>query len=473
YKFDVTTDEDVPYDFAKVKGAGICRWPEFPYKVSWLESELDKNSLFRFFKEKYAHENFYWTSHGFTHQRLDIATANDVKNQVETNKKMAVRLGFFEKNIFSKNTIVTPHSSGLHNVDAIETFMNDSIETAFGNINRKDITNAESDIKGAYIPWRTTMESSNIDGFSVIPRIPTMIFHQCSTPLENTIKYNKIFEGTGMGASFDEILNRDTQQALLYLLQLRHNPFQFHQANLRSADLPDKKSLVELWTEKLIEKYNQYVKWPIVSIKSDDLRTSFFEREKFENCDLTQQLLYNGTHIVALALSSNNRSCKVPIALPKNTSIVKNDLYILKDILSVEQVNESDPITLWVRLNNNSIVLNFEPSIPWGEYKIDTRYGTVEKKSTKSAESTETDYFSKDEENERKYTVHNVISNVITNILKLGSNTGGIKNKYGYTTEQLNNIKALKELEKSRLYSEGVSKIQESRKKDEAIKNHR
>jgi len=379
---------------------------------------------------------------------------------------MAVRLGFSEKDIFSKHTIVTPRSTGLHNVDAIESFMKDSIEVAFGNINRDDINNDEMNEKGAYIPWRTTMESSNIDGFSVIPRIPTMLFQQCSTPYENTVKYNKIFEGTGMGASFDEIINRDTQQALLYLLQLRHNPFQFHQANLRNADLPLRKSMLERWTEKLVEKYNKYVKWPIVSIKSDDLRTSFFEREKFENCDLTQQMIYNGTHIIALSLSSNNRSCRIPVALPKDISITKDDLVLLKDILSVEQVNEFDPITLWVRMNDNSIALNFEPAIPWGEYKINTRYGTVEKRSTES------DYVEKVNGGKGKYNAHKIITNVITNVLKYGSKTSELKEKIGYTTEQLKNIKALKELEKSRLYAEGVSKIQENRKKEETIKKY-
>jgi len=230
-----------------------------------------------------------------------LATSEDVINQINTNIKMAVRLSIYDNN-FSKRTIITPGSSGLHNVDAIEAFFNRSIISASGNINRPDITKDEFYEKNAYLPWRTTEESSNIANFSVIPRIPTMIFSECSTPLENTVKYNRIFEGTGIGTSFDEILNRDSQMALLYLLQLRHNPFQFHQSNLRSADLPSKKSLIELWTEKLIDTYNKYVKWPIISLKVDDIHNTFLEREKYEKCNLEQKLIHNNTHIISITL---------------------------------------------------------------------------------------------------------------------------------------------------------------------------
>ncbi|ORX56606.1 hypothetical protein BCR36DRAFT_580921 [Piromyces finnis] len=469
YNLDIEEDEGVSNNFIKPKGTGVCKWPEYPYPATWLESELDKNSLFNFFKEKYAHENFYWASHGFTHQSLNNATFTDVANQIEVNKKMALHLGISDKGIFSRHVIIPPHSSGLHNGDAIDAFIKNNIEVAFGNIHREDITNDESNEKAAYMAWRTTLESSNVDNYPVIPRIPTMLFRQCSTPSENTVKYNKMFEGTGLIASFDEILNRDTQQALLSLFQLRHYPFQFHQANLRSADLPNQKSLVEQWTEKLVEKYNQYVKWPIVSVKSDDIRTSFLEREKFENCDLTQQLIYNGTHIIAVSLTATNKSCRIPIALPNGISIVENDLFLLKDILTVEQVNESDPITLWVHLNNNSVALNFEPAIPWGEYKVNTRYGTLAKKST----TTEDDYyFDKESKTKGNYTAHDIITNVITNILKFNLESNKLRNELGYTSEQLRNVKALNELEKSRLYAEGSGKIQERRKKDKTIKKY-
>lgn len=504
----MTEDTKVSDDYIKPKGSGICRWPHFPYDVSWLEVELSKNDLFNYIKNKEKNKNFYWSSHGFTHQNLNLATSSDVKNQVDTNVKMAVRLGIYESS-FSKRTIITPDSSGLHNVDAIETFFNSSITSATGNINRPDISNDEFYEKNAYIPWRTTVESSNIDDFPVIPRIPTMIFGQCSTPLENTIQYNRIFEGTGIEASFDEILERDSQQALLYLLQLRHNPFQFHQSNLRNADLPGKKSLVELWTEKLIDKYNNYVKWPIVSAKVDDIHSSFLERESFEKCDLEQKLVYNNTHIVAISLKSK-KECKVPIALPYGVGIAEDDLIIYKNKLSIEQVSEVDPITIWVDINNDSLYLSFEPAIAWGKFKVTTRYNTLAERSVTDEEEDDADannyYFKKEDETKTKSKTkkskktktktkskskkaksktktessmnknvnssHNIVKNIITNVLKFNSISNKMTSEYGYTSEQLTNPKALKELEKSRLYVEKIKDFYETTKKEKNVKNN-
>ncbi|ORX79586.1 hypothetical protein BCR32DRAFT_294337 [Anaeromyces robustus] len=476
YQFYIADDAKVSNSYVKPKGTGICRWPSFPYNVNWLESELSKIRLYNYFSAPEKHENFYWISHGFTHQLLNTATSNDVKNQIDNNVNMAIRLGIYEKDIYSKKSIITPHSSGLHNVDAIETFLSSGITSASGNINRDDITNDDTiNAKKAYLPWVTTINSSNIDGFPVIPRIPTMMFNECSTPLENTIKYNQIFEGTGMESTFDEILNRDSQKALLFLLQLRHNPFKFHQANIRSNGVSDKKSLIQLWTEKLVDQYNKYVIWPIVSLKTDDLHQTYIDRQNFEKCDLTQRLVYNNTHIIAISLNSNDRACKVPIALPYGIGILEEDLRKHKDILEVEQVNEFDPITLWVELNRDSVVLDFEPAIEWGEYKINTRYGTLEKKSLPLNDDNyyfkKTDSYDNDDDDKTTYNTHRIITNVIKSVLKYNASTDKMKNEYGYTSEQLNNIKALKELEKSRLYAEGNSKIQEKKAKEDKIKN--
>jgi hypothetical protein len=492
YKFELIEDPEVSNTYIKPKGSGVFRWPHFPYDTDWSESEISKNKLYEFIKNKEINKNFYWCSHGFTHQSLNLATSEDVINQINTNIKMAVRLSIYDNN-FSKRTIITPGSSGLHNVDAIEAFFNRSIISASGNINRPDITKDEFYEKNAYLPWRTTEESSNIANFSVIPRIPTMIFSECSTPLENTVKYNRIFEGTGIGTSFDEILNRDSQMALLYLLQLRHNPFQFHQSNLRSADLPSKKSLIELWTEKLIDTYNKYVKWPIISLKVDDIHNTFLEREKYEKCNLEQKLIHNNTHIIAITLKAY-KSCKVPISLPYGISINEDDLYTYKNILSIEQVSEIDPITIWVDMKNNSVELNFSPAIYWGQFKVNSvinildpngyyfKKNTSTKRSqTKSSNNLEIKTTpsilvlkSKNESNMNKFvnSSHNIITNIITNVLKFNSISNKMISKYYYTTEQLTNPKAFKELDKSRLYVERIKDLYETQKKEKYITNN-
>ncbi|KAG4104233.1 hypothetical protein H8356DRAFT_1640639 [Neocallimastix lanati (nom. inval.)] len=514
YNFNITENLKVSDTYVNPKGYGVSRWPHFPYDIQWLESELSsKNTLYNFIKYKEKKGSFYWSSHGFTHQNLNIATVEDVTNQIQTNAKMAVRLGIPEENL-SKKTIIPPESSGLHNVDAIETFLSQGITCASGNLYRSDITNDEFYEKKIYLPWRTTKASSNIANFPVIPRIPTVIFSGCSTPQENMVKFNRMHEGTGIGvtaSSFDELLNRDSQLAVRYLLQLRHHPFYFHQSNLRSADLPNKKSLVALWTEKVLDQYNQYVKWPILSRKVDDINDSFIEREKFEYCDLDQKLVYNNTHIVAISLKTI-KSCKVPIALPEGVRISENDLRVYKQILSVEQVNESDPITVWVDMNNSSVNLYFQPAIDWGKFKVTTIYNTLASRALD--EDNEAYYFEKvyktsthhhhhhhktaktktktkkhhhrhksksnyhkskhhkSTMNKNVNSSHNIITNIVTNIMKYGSITNELINEIGYTTEQLTNPKAFKELEKSRLYVEKMKDLSENAKNSKYMINN-
>jgi len=468
YNFLVLEDRNIPDDYIKPRGLGICKWPEYPFHANWLESELLKDSLYAYLKNEDVHEQFYWTSHGFTHQRLNVAMATDVLNQIETNIKMAIRLGFYEKDIYSKHTMITPHGSGLHNGDALEAFVNSTITSAAGVLHRPDINNDERYERSVYVPWRTTEESSNYKGFPVIPRIPTMLFHQCSTAYENTVKYNRAFEGTGMLATFDDILNRDTQQALVYLLQLRHNPFIFHQANLRSSDIPGHKSLVGLWTEKLLEKYNQYVQWPMVSKKVDDIHESFLSRESFEKCDLEQHLNYDGSKIVSVTLTSHDRSCKVPLALPTGVSIMEDDLRAYKDILSIEQVSEVDPITLWVALNDSSVTLRFNPAISWGEYKEENVNNTEALTKKEVIVNIVVDDSPKPE---GSYSVHDIVVNVLSNILEFRLKTEEMKDSFGYSTEQMKNSNAFHELEKSRKYADGV-RIQEKAKEDKKVKEY-
>lgn len=471
YNFLVLEDRNIPDDYIKPRGLGICKWPEYPFPANWLESELLKDHLYEYLKNEDVHEQFYWTSHGFTHQRLNVATATDVLNQVETNIKMAIRLGLYEKDIYSKHTIITPHGSGLHNGDALEAFANSTITSAAGVVGRPDSNNDERNERGLYIPWRTTKEFSNYEGFPVIPRIPTMLFHQCSTTYENTVKYNRAFEGTGMLATFEDILNRDTQQALVYLLQLRHNPFIFHQANLRSSDIPNHKSLVGLWTEKLLEKYNQYVEWPMISKKVDDIHESFLRRERLEKCDIEQYLNYDGSKIVSVTLISYRGSCRVPLALPPDVGIVEEDLRAHKEILSIEQVGEVDPITLWVKLNDvndDSVTLRFDPAISWGEYKNIVNTSGLTKRNVIIKNNIVVDDSPKPK---GSYSVHDIIVNVVSNILEFRLKTEELKDTFGYSTEQMRNSNAFHELEKSRKYAEG-ERIQEKAKEDKKVKNY-
>ena len=55
----------------------------------------------------------------------------------------------------------------------------------------------------------------------------------------------------------------------------------FHQANLRQTDvdtltingLSGQYSLLQMWVESILNEFTQYVNWPIITKKHDDVRS--------------------------------------------------------------------------------------------------------------------------------------------------------------------------------------------------------
>jgi hypothetical protein len=64
-----------------------------------------------------------------------------------------------------------------------------------------------------------------------------------------------------------------------HLLALHHDPFMFHQANLRYTGADDytingktaQMSLLEAWVTVITEEFTRLVNWPMVTYKHDDV----------------------------------------------------------------------------------------------------------------------------------------------------------------------------------------------------------
>jgi len=361
YALEVDGERYVDLEFVKEPGTGDKRWPKENYKFSSKQLEnFKKDDLYKYFANNVTiQQEFFWSSHTFSHENLDNASRSDVDNEIRLNLEVADMLGLRDKEYWSGGSIITPQISGLHNKDALEIFQQYGIYSATGDLSRPAICN----VANPYLPYYTTLESSNLEGFPVVPRTPTEIYYFCSNRTENTWMYNQIYNNYfGKDSTWDEIAERESKRTLLLMTKLRHEAHQFHQANLRHYEKEGNygESLLEDWTRSVVKLYTQYVDWPLISIKMDAQADTFIERAKLEACGHQTKLIIEDNKIVGITVTATKNECTVPITVPggvKKSSLPSD--------ARLEQIGK-DPLTVWVPLKKGeSKTFELEPALEW------------------------------------------------------------------------------------------------------------
>jgi len=303
----------------KKPGTGTNRWPVNNYSLTYTKEFLEYDSLFAYFEKEENSRNFFWSSHTFTHENLDEATISDADNEIRVNIEMAKLLGVYDKPYYSSHSIITPQISGLRNVDAINVFKKYGIDSGTGDLSRPTLVNQEN----PYLPFFTTKESSNYDGFPVIPRSPTEIYYSSSNIEENTHIYNLMYEKELGKSTWDDIVEREVNRAITLMMNLRNEAHQFHQINIRSHDIKDKEGLVEKWCGAVLKKYASLVEWPVTSLKLDDQAKLYLDRyDRITYCDVSKSAVIEGDYVTAVKITPNSikKDCKIPITLPQDVS---------------------------------------------------------------------------------------------------------------------------------------------------------
>jgi len=363
YTQSITLDTARHHDeeWVKKPGTGDQRWPHPNYKFSKQQlNTFEKDPVYKYFYHNVtAQKEFFWSSHTFTHENLDELHETDVDNEIRLNIEMAKHLGLLDTDYWSGSSIVTPQISGLHNKEALDVFVKYGIQSATGDLSRDALCNHEN----PYLPYYTTMESSNFEGFPVIPRTPTEVYYFCSTREENLWMYNEIYRDYyGRDTTFDEFLTYESKRTLLLMTQLRHEAHQFHQANLRHYEKGKYlgESLLEDWTRAVVNEYTKYVDWPLISIKISKQADIYTDRADLEACGHQTKLIAENDKIVGVSVSASKGNCIVPVTVP--TTVKKSSL---PSGATLEQVGK-DPLTVWVPVKKGETkTFKFEKAIDW------------------------------------------------------------------------------------------------------------
>jgi hypothetical protein len=232
---------------------------------------------------------FRWINHTWDHTSLDPGGAalnvTTMKQKFQLNHDLATGLSGTPPVMFSqynKNAFVQPDISGLEN----PVFWQAAQEFGFRYILMD--TSKTYDFRPAISPIApNTGFYSSRDTFVpgnprilIIPRYPTNLYYNVSTPAEWVSEYNHFFGAAGVvppppgqtswfggDSTYEQILDRESEVLLRYMLKYNANSWMFHAANLRDYDGtgPNKKSLLSDLLDAVTAKYRAMYSLPVRS----------------------------------------------------------------------------------------------------------------------------------------------------------------------------------------------------------------
>ncbi|CAG8980120.1 hypothetical protein HYALB_00013605 [Hymenoscyphus albidus] len=351
----------VPLEYVKPVGTGTSLWPVDATNYSYADDCLDQDPLSAFFQTPNIRDSFMHVSHTFTHEDENTATYDDVMKEITWNQRWMSQIGFANGKWFSGRGIIPPAITGLHNGDALRAWKEKGIVNVVGDNTRSALLNTVNE----HWPLITTLAASGFDGIQITPRWATNIFYNCDDAACDSAQWNSV-GGTG---DFPTLIAAEKTANARHLLRLHHDAFMFHQANLRWEGVAKNTingvsgqySLLQMWVESIVAEVTRLVTWPIISMKHDDLATTFANRMMRDKCNYSLTYLFGSSSItgVTIGAPSVGHQCgaAIPVTVPGpilDTGIVYN----------TEKVG-SDPATIWIDLKGREVTLRLKDALPW------------------------------------------------------------------------------------------------------------
>lgn len=280
---------------------------------------------------------------------LNNATYSDAFKEIQFNQKWLAQIGISNARYFSKG-LIPPAITGLHNGDVIRAWKELGIQIVVGDNTRPVLLSPYSE----YWPLISNSTANGYDGLVIMPRWATTIYYNCDTLACTTQEW--LVTSGGKGTSDDLLANAKATNTW-HLLGLHHDPYMFHQANLRYTDSATytvgtqtgKMSLLMLWTEIILQEMSRLTNWPIVTLKHDDLGQTFINRMTLDRCNPSLTYNINNGAIVGVTVGADGNTCgtTVPVTFPGTATTTSPG--------SVKEQIGNDPLTMWTQLSGQSV----------------------------------------------------------------------------------------------------------------------
>jgi hypothetical protein len=242
---DVTTLETWQLAIQAIEGNGGFR-VAFPFNASF-STLLDPLSI----ALTPVSPTFNFLNHTWTHQNLDTVSYNTALTEIQRNDNFG-RSHFLN---YSTAALITPEISGLLSPNAMRAAKDVGVKYIVSDTSRPGWDNPRPNI-GIY----STLQPSIL----FVPRRPTNLFFNVTEPSKWVDEYNSLYAAFwGRNLTYTEVLDKESQFLLFYMLRGDIDPQMYHQANLRAYD--GSHSLLSDLHDRALGKLRQYSNLPVES----------------------------------------------------------------------------------------------------------------------------------------------------------------------------------------------------------------
>jgi hypothetical protein len=195
--------------------------------------------------------SFNFINHTWTHPNLDTVSYNTAQTEIGRNDSFG-RSHFVN---YSTQSLVTPEISGLLNPNAMRAAKDVGVRYMTSDTSRAGWDNPRPNI-GIY----STLQPSIL----FVPRRPTNLFYNVSVPAKWVNEYNSLYATYwGRNLSYAEVLDKESQFLLFYMLRGDIDPQMYHQSNMRAYD--GTHSLLSDLHDLALQKLRRYSNLPMES----------------------------------------------------------------------------------------------------------------------------------------------------------------------------------------------------------------
>jgi hypothetical protein len=209
--------------------------------------------------------HFPWINHTYDHEELDPLTYQQVVDEIQNNNRVARRLGL---TTYTRSTIVTPGITGLRSMAAMQAAYDTGIR----------VLPSDTSIAGEDNPTPNAgINNWMIPAILMVPRRPTNLFYNVSTPDQWVAEYNSLYHNYwGRDLTYGEIVDFESSVIVRYMLRGEMDPWMFHQANMRAYD--GAHSLLTDLLEATLTRYQAVMNMPVVTPTFDALGARMRQR---------------------------------------------------------------------------------------------------------------------------------------------------------------------------------------------------
>ncbi len=250
---------------------------------------------------------FRYVNHTFTHEDMDtsagLADYAFSSSEIQQNRDTWTRLGLPGK-AENDRVLLTGEHSGLADDQGTALDPTDDIHFPAGT--NDQLLQAAQDLGVRYLGADSSRPGQNterrVPGFDlvILPRYPTAVFYNATTPAQNTDEYNYIFHERYVNAgqdpcaipgaictprSYGQILASEAETTLRHMLAYRKWPHYFHQSNLRNYDGAGSTLLFD-WLDTVLDRYESLMVLPVRSVPFHEIGRLSEERLAAESAGL-------------------------------------------------------------------------------------------------------------------------------------------------------------------------------------------